>query len=268
MRKRGGKLVGTHPRRTPDAVLAAATTPSTSGTENWTSADKTLYQLSQQLDPFWAARRGLWAESYAPWHGRLAGILEPINSASALAGLVWYATMATEMPPSARAVGLHAVVSLNLLSSCVAHAGANALACWLDGGSLLWATTFELSYVVLRAAAHSEVLVGISAGLVIVISWRLPLEPGFALGLASIAYLHHAGLDAAAGASEMELSAIREHAATAVRLILLATAFWLLDKLSHVWLFCGHAIWHVVCGTGVAHLVAAAALSHVAGPKP
>ena len=135
----------------------------------------------------------------------------------------------------------------------------------VDGGSLLWGTSFELGMVVMRAVAHSNLYVGLGACAVLLTSWLLPLQPGFALGLVAIAFLHHGGYDAASSASATELSAIREHAVLATGLILLATLFWLIDLLSHQWRLFGHALWHMICAVGVGHLVAAACFSHVAG---
>ena len=50
-------------------------------------------------------------------------------------GLAWYFEIVLNYPFHVRSLGMHFVCALNLLSSFLAHASANALACALDGGS-------------------------------------------------------------------------------------------------------------------------------------
>ena len=224
--------------------------------------EKGPIQLAKETNTFWLASRGIWAESYAPWHGALFGLLEPVNAASALFGLGIYTDMAVDAPVHLRSLGLHAVTAINLISSCYAHASANALACWADRRSLLWATSWELAFIIHRAAARAELHMASAVGLVLLGSWCVPVELGFACGLFVAEYVHYNGLDASSGASVADLELISEHAAAGARLILLASCFWLFDRLSHIWPVCGHAFWHVICAAGCGRLTTAIALSH------
>ena len=227
-----------------------------------------IIKLLEEKDPYWAARNGLWAESYSPWHGKWFGILEPVNAASALFGLGIYLGMAADtlkFPFHARSAGLHVLVAINLLSSFVAHATAIDIFCWMDGGSLLWATSYELGFVVYRAYLFNNMSVALGVLAVILAMWRVPLEAGFAIGLLAIVSIHYRCLDVPPWVLwTPELDQIRSHSVSAVYWILSATAFWLFDKLTHKWQVFGHAWWHGICACGVGHLISAAALSHVA----
>ena len=144
----------------------------------------------------------------------------------------------------------------------MAHATAIDIFCWMDGGSLLWATSYELGFVVYRAYLFNNISVALGVLAVIIAMWRVPLEAGFAIGLLAIVSIHYRCLDVPPWVLwTPELDQIRSHSVSAVYWILSATAFWLFDKLTHKWQVFGHAWWHGICACGVGHLISAAALA-------
>ena len=193
----------------------------------------------------------LWSESRAPWAPWL-NVAQPTNAASAMLGAMLAVHLAQLHAYTWQNWAVLAVIELNLLASCDAHASLHPLSVWVDARSLLLALWVCFLPIACDPGETRRDRLLASAGfLKTLLIACFNSDAAFAVGLIICAVL----LWLRAWGPHGFLK--RRSVVRAVLLLLSATACWLVDRFvpgAAVVYLLPHAGWHLLGAAGVACL--------------